>query len=98
MVLGLYLGPLDLDKKTGSMLNLALLTALGKAAEIKLHVWGTMNNGLAFDDIKEVLLHATVYCGIPASLGAFKSANETPKEIGKVPESGGARNGAHRSR
>src|SRR5450759_3702747 len=45
-----------LDRKTRSMLNLAILTALGKAAEIKLHVRGVINNGLTVDDIKEVLL------------------------------------------
>jgi 4-carboxymuconolactone decarboxylase len=73
-----------LDKKTRSMLNLAMLTALGKSNEIKLHVRGAINNGLTVDDIKEVLLHATVYCGIPAGLDAFKSANEVLKEIGKV--------------
>ena len=73
-----------LDKKTRSMLNLAMLTALGKAPEIKLHVRGAINNGLSVDDIKEVLLHATVYCGIPAGLDAFKAANEVLKELGQV--------------
>jgi 4-carboxymuconolactone decarboxylase len=73
-----------LDKKTRSMLNLAMLTALGKAAEVKLHVRGAINNGLTVDDIQEVLLHATVYCGIPAGLDAFKAANEVLKEMGKV--------------
>ncbi len=73
-----------LDKKTRSMLNLAMLTALGKSAEIKLHVRGAINNGLTVEDIKEVLLHATVYCGIPAGLDAFRSANEVLKEMGKV--------------
>jgi 4-carboxymuconolactone decarboxylase len=73
-----------LDKKTRSMLNLAMLTALGKSAEIKLHVRGAVNNGLTADDIKEVLLHATVYCGIPAGLDAFKAANEVLKEMGKL--------------
>jgi 4-carboxymuconolactone decarboxylase len=73
-----------LEKKTRSMLNLAMLTALGKSAEIKLHVRGAINNGLTVEDIKEVLLHATVYCGIPAGLDAFKAANEVLKEMGKV--------------
>jgi 4-carboxymuconolactone decarboxylase len=73
-----------LDKKTRSMLNLAMLTALGKAPEIKLHVRGAINNGLTAEDIKEVLLHATVYCGIPAGLDAFKAANEVIKDMGKV--------------
>jgi len=72
-----------LDKKTRSMINLAMLTALGKAPEIKLHVRGAINNGLSVDDIKEVLLHATVYCGIPAGLDAFKAANDVLKEMGK---------------
>ena len=73
-----------LDKKTRSMINLAMLTALGKAPEIKLHVRGAINNGLTVDEIKEVLLHATVYCGIPSGLDAFKAANETLKEMGQV--------------
>jgi len=80
-----------LDKKTRSMLNLAMLTALGKSAEIKLHVRGAINNGLSVEDIKEVLLHATVYCGIPSGLDAFKAANEVLKEMGKVPATGGGK-------
>jgi 4-carboxymuconolactone decarboxylase len=74
-----------LDKRTRSFLNLAMLTALGKTAEVKLHVRGAINNGLTVDEIKEVLLQATVYCGIPAGLDAFKAANEVLKEMGKVP-------------
>ena len=73
-----------LDKKTRSLMNLAMLTALNRAPEIKLHTRGAINNGLTVDDIKEVLLHATAYCGIPAGLDAFKAANETLKEMGKV--------------
>lgn len=70
-----------LDLKTRSMLNLAMLTALNRAAEIKLHVRGAINNGVTVDEIKEVLLHATVYCGIPAGLDAFKAANEVLTEM-----------------
>jgi 4-carboxymuconolactone decarboxylase len=70
-----------LDLKTRSMLNLAMLTALNRAAEIKLHVRGAVNNGVTVDEIKEVLLHATVYCGIPAGLDAFKAANEVLTEM-----------------
>ncbi|MFM2280325.1 MAG: hypothetical protein RLZZ444_2556 [Pseudomonadota bacterium] len=65
-----------LDLKTRSMLNLAMLTALNRAAEIKLHVRGAVNNGVSAEEIREVLLHATIYCGIPAGLDAFKAANE----------------------
>jgi 4-carboxymuconolactone decarboxylase len=65
-----------LDRKARSMLNLAMLTALNRPAEIKLHVKGALANGVTVDEIKEILLHATVYCGIPAGLDAFKAAHE----------------------
>ena len=73
-----------LEHKTRSMLNLAMLTALNRAAEIRLHVRGAINNGVTVEEIKEVLLHATVYCGIPAGLDAFKAANEVLREMGAV--------------
>ena len=75
-----------LDRKTRSLLNLAMLTALNRAPEIKLHVKGALNNGVSVDEIKEVLLHATIYCGIPAGLDAFKAANEVLVEAGAVPK------------
>ncbi|MXP63577.1 gamma carboxymuconolactone decarboxylase [Roseomonas sp. M0104] len=65
-----------LDRKQRSMLNLAMLTALGKTPELKLHVKGALANGVTVEEIKEILLHATVYCGIPAGLDAFKAAHE----------------------
>jgi len=65
-----------LDRKTRSLINLAMLTALGRAPEIKLHVKGALNNGVSVDEIKAALLHATAYCGIPAGLDAFKAAHE----------------------
>lgn len=74
-----------LDRRTRSFLNLAMLTALSKPAELKLHVKGALANGITVDEIKEVLLHATVYCGIPAGLEAFKAAHETLRELGAVP-------------
>ena len=75
-----------LDRRTRSLLNLAMLTALNRAPEIKLHVRGALNNGVSVDEIKEVLLHATIYCGIPAGLDAFKAANEVLVEAGAVPK------------
>lgn len=71
-----------LDRKTRSIINLAMLTALNRPAEIKLHVLGALNNGVSSDEIKEVLLQATVYCGIPAGLDAFKVANGVMEEQG----------------
>ena len=74
-----------LDRKTRSLMNLAMLTALGKAPEIKLHVKGALNNGLTVDEIKAALLHATAYCGIPAGLDAFKAAHEVLVAEGALP-------------
>ena len=75
-----------LDRKTRSLMNLAMLTALNRSPEVKLHVRGAINNGVTVEEIKEALLHATVYCGIPAGLDAFKAANEVLKEMGELPE------------
>jgi 4-carboxymuconolactone decarboxylase len=66
------------------MLNLAMLTALKAPNEIKLHVKGALANGVSVDEIKEILLHATVYCGIPAGLEAFKAAHEVLKAEGAL--------------
>jgi 4-carboxymuconolactone decarboxylase len=74
-----------LERKTRSMLNLAMLTALSKPAELKLHVKGALANGVTVEEIKEILLHATVYCGIPAGLDAFKAAHEVLKAEGALP-------------
>jgi 4-carboxymuconolactone decarboxylase len=75
-----------LDRRTRSLLNLAMLTALGKSAELKLHVKGALNNGVTVEEIKEVLLHASVYCGIPAGLEAFRSAHEVLLAEGALSE------------
>jgi len=83
-----------LPRKTRSMLNLAMLTALNRSAEIKLHVKGALNNGLSVEEIKEVLLHATVYCGIPAGLDAFKAANQVLEEEGAFRKTSGKAKGS----
>jgi 4-carboxymuconolactone decarboxylase len=82
---GAVWGRPGLSRKTRSLLNLAMLTALGKTPEIKLHVKGALNNGLTVDEIKAVLLHATAYCGIPAGLDAFKAAHEVLVAEGALP-------------
>jgi 4-carboxymuconolactone decarboxylase len=71
-----------LDRKTRSMLNLAMLAALGKEHELKLHLNGALNNGLAKEQIKEVLLQVAIYCGVPAAVVAFRCAREVFKERG----------------
>lgn len=65
-----------LDLKTRSLVTVAMLTALGKQHELKGHVRGALNNGATVQEIQEVLLHAAVYCGIPTSVEAFRSAAE----------------------
>jgi 4-carboxymuconolactone decarboxylase len=69
-----------LSRKSRSMLNLAMLTALGKDHELKLHVRGALNNGLSKDEIKEVFLQAAIYAGVPAAVAAFRAAKEVFKE------------------
>ena len=71
-----------LPKKTRSLLNLAMLAALNRGPELKLHVNGALNNGLSKEEIKEVFLQVAIYCGIPASLDAFKIASGVFKERG----------------
>ena len=63
-----------LDRKTRSLVTVAMLTALGKQHELKGHVRGALNNGASVEEIQEVLLHAAIYCGIPTSVEAFRTA------------------------
>ncbi len=65
-----------LDLKTRSLITVAMLTALGKQHELKGHVRGALNNGVTPQELQEVLLHAAVYCGVPAAVEAFRSAAE----------------------
>lgn len=65
-----------LDLKTRSLITVAMLTALGKQHELKGHVRGALNNGATVAEIQEVLLHASIYCGVPAAVEAFRSAAE----------------------
>lgn len=69
-----------LDRKTRSMLNLAMLTALNRPNELKLHIKGALNNGVSKDEMREIFLQAAVYCGAPAGLDSFKIAQQVFKE------------------
>ncbi|HZW22376.1 4-carboxymuconolactone decarboxylase [Noviherbaspirillum sp.] len=71
-----------LDRRTRSFLNLAMLTALNRPHELKLHVRGAINNGLTKEEIKEVFLQTAIYCGVPAAIDAFRTAKEVFKEMG----------------
>jgi len=71
-----------LDLKTRSLITVAMLTALGKQNELKGHVRGALNNGVTIAELQEVLLYATVYCGVPAAVEAFRSAAEVVDAAG----------------
>ena len=77
---GAVWGRPGLPKKTRSMLNLAMLTALNRPHELKLHVRGALKNGVSREEISEVLLQAAIYCGVPAANQAFQIAEEVSAE------------------
>ena len=82
-----------LPLKTHSLLTVSMLTALGRATEIKGHVRGAINNGATVGEIQETLLHAAVYCCMPLAIDAFRSAHEVLKEMGLVEPADGAEAG-----
>ena len=71
-----------LDRRTRSFLNLAMLTALNRPHELRLHVRGAINNGLTKEEIREVFLQSAIYCGVPAAIDSFRNAREVFKEMG----------------
>jgi len=70
-----------LPRKTRSMLNLAMLSALNRPHELKMHLAGALRNGVTREEIREVLLQVAIYCGIPAGVDAFRCAREVFAEI-----------------
>ena len=70
-----------LDLKTRSCMTLSMMIALNRGDEFKLHVRGAINNGLSRDDIKEVILQAAIYCGVPAANTAVHLAQEVFAEM-----------------
>ena len=69
-----------LDRRTRSCITLTALVALGRLEELELHVRAALRNGLSEDEIKEVLLHAAIYCGVPAGNAAFAVAQRVLAE------------------
>jgi 4-carboxymuconolactone decarboxylase len=74
-----------LDRRTRSLMNLAMLTAMGKPSELRLHVKGALTNHVTPHEIMEALLHATVYAGVPAGLDAFRAAHAVLVAEGALP-------------
>lgn len=73
-----------LDRRTRSLLNLAMITALNRPHELELHVRGAVNNGVTVDEMREVFLQTAVYCGMPAALDSFRLARKVLKEMGRL--------------
>jgi 4-carboxymuconolactone decarboxylase len=69
-----------LDRRTRSCITLTALVALGRDEELAMHVQAARRNGLTPDEIKEVLLHAAIYCGVPAANAAFAVAQRVLDE------------------
>lgn len=70
-----------LDRRTRSMLNIVMLTALNRMHELGVHVRGAVTNGVTEDEIRECLLQAAIYCGAPAALESFRTAEQILNEL-----------------
>jgi len=69
-----------LERKPRSMINIAMLTALNRPHELKLHIKGAVRNGVSRDEIREILLQTAIYCGVPAAIDSFRIAREALAE------------------
>lgn len=75
----------ELPPRTRSLVNLAMLAALNRPHELRIHLRGAVNNGCTNEEIREVLLQTAVYCGFPAAIDAFRAAREVLVELGRLP-------------
>jgi 4-carboxymuconolactone decarboxylase len=77
---GAIWGRETLPKKVRSMLNIAMLTALNRPHEVEMHLRGALRNGVTPDEIREVLMQAAIYCGVPAGVDSFRIARKVLAE------------------
>jgi 4-carboxymuconolactone decarboxylase len=73
-----------LDRKVRSLLNIAMLTALGRRHELEVHVRGAVTNGVSVTEIQEALLQTAIYCGVPAAMEATRTAETTLIALGVI--------------
>ena len=78
---GAIWGREGLPRKIRSMLNLAMISALNRPHELKMHIQGALTNGVTREEIREVFLQVAVYCGIPAGVDSFRIAREVFAEV-----------------
>jgi len=76
-----------LSRKDRSMLNLGMVCALGRTNELKAHVRGAVNNGWTQEELREVFLQVAVYCGVPAGVDSFRTAQEVLREMDQAEDS-----------
>src|SRR5262245_4913448 len=70
-----------LKRRDRSLINLAMISALNRPHELKIHVKGALNNGVTREEIREVLLQVAIYCGVPAGIDSVRIAREAFAEI-----------------
>jgi 4-carboxymuconolactone decarboxylase len=73
-----------LDRRTRAILTLGILASLGRHQELSIYTRGAVRNGVSVDEIKEILIHVTAYCGTPAGRQAFLAAHGALKEAGAI--------------
>jgi len=72
----------ELPRKTRSLINIAMISALNRPHELKLHVRGALRNGCSKEEIRAVLMQVAIYCGVPAAIDGLRVAREVLKEEG----------------
>lgn len=82
---GAIWGRPGLERRTRSMLNIVMLSALNRPHELKLHVRGALTNGVTRDEIREVVLQIAIYCGVPVALETSRIAQEVFREVDAAP-------------
>src|SRR5499426_1232458 len=78
---GAVWGREGLDKRTRSLLNLAMISCLNRPHELRLHIAGALRNGVTRDEIREVFLQVAIYAGVPAGVDSFRAAKEVFAQI-----------------
>jgi 4-carboxymuconolactone decarboxylase len=80
---GAVWGREGLDKKTRSLLNLAMISCLNRPHELRLHIAGALTNGVSREEIREVFMQVAIYAGVPAGVDSFRAAREVFAQIDK---------------
>jgi 4-carboxymuconolactone decarboxylase len=72
----------QLPRDIRSMLTIAMLVAMGRAPEVRVHVMGAINHGVTPEQIREIMIHAAIYCGVPAAVDGLRNARAVLDELG----------------